>query len=413
VARPTNASWLSSEAHRALLLAEAHRLFAFYQYESIDPGGGFFELSSDGRPTGEQARHLVWTTRTVYCFSLGHLLGRPGAARLVDHGLRSLAERFHDSRHGGHFWIVDASGPTDRSKQAYGLAHLLLAGAAAALADRPGGQDLLDDAVRQLEERFWSDDVGLVVEEFDEDWSGPGLYRGANSNMHLVEGLLAAAEATGERIHVDRARRVAEGLIRDRTAANDWRVAEHYTANWEIDRNYNRDDPDNIFRPYGSIVGHWFEWARLLLQVRAAAESEGDWMLDAAVRLFRKGVDEGWDDRGGGLVYTVDFDGRPLNRERYWWPVAEAIAAAAYLERETRDPYYERWYRTFWDFADAHLIDHERGGWQHVLDADNRPTFSLYEGKVDLFHALHACLLPLLPKDELPAAALAHGRLAG
>jgi mannose/cellobiose epimerase-like protein (N-acyl-D-glucosamine 2-epimerase family) len=403
-------SWLANEAHRSLLVSEAQRLLAFYQYRSIDPSCGFFELRADGSPSAERSRHLVWTTRMVYCFSLGALLGRPGAAVVVDHGLRTLAERFRDRRHGGHYWIVDASGPVDRTKQAYGLAHLLLAGAAATFADRPGGRELLDDAVGQLEERFWSEDDGLVVEEFEEDWRGPGAYRGANSNMHLVEGLLAAAEAAGEPVHVERARVVAERLIRERTAANDWRVAEHYTTDWEIDREYNRDDPENIFRPYGSIIGHWFEWARLLLQVRSAARPEGDWMVDAAERLFRKAVDEGWDGRRGGLVYTVDFGGQPLNRERYWWPVAEAIAAAAYLEHATGDAYYERWYRTFWDFADEHLVDHERGGWQHTLDAENRPTFSVYEGKVDVFHALHAYLLPLLPKDELPAAALAHGR---
>lgn len=405
-----DSSWLASRAHRSLLLDQAQRLLAFYQYESIDPNGGFFELDSDGRPTQEQARHLVWTTRMVYCFSLGHLLGRPGAAAVADHGLQTLADRFRDPQHGGHWWIVDAEVPRDRTKQAYGLAHVLLAGAAAATAERPAGRQLLDDALGQLDGRFWSERDGLVVEEFDEDWGGPHPYRGANSNMHLVEGLLAAADATDDPIHIERACRIAEGLIRERTAGNDWRVAEHYTAEWEIDRDYHRDDPDNIFRPYGSIVGHWFEWSRLLLQVRKAAGAEADWMLSAATQLFRKGVAEGWDVEHGGLVYTVDSGGQPLNRDRYWWPVAEAIAAAAFLEQETHDPFYELWYRTFWDFADQHLIDHRRGGWQHMLDPENRPIFTLYKGKVDLFHALHACLLPLLPKDELPAKALAHGR---
>ena len=320
--------------------------------------------------------------------------------------MRTLADQFRDRRHGGYWWIVDADGPRDRTKQAYGLAHVLLAGAAAATAERPGGRQLLDDALGQLDDRFWSERDGLAVEEFDEDWSGPGPYRGANSNMHLVEGLLAAADATADPIQLDRARRIAERLIRERTADNDWRVAEHYSAEWEIDRDYNRDDRDNVFRPYGSIVGHWFEWSRLLLQLRTAIGAEAEWMLSAAIRLFRKGVEEGWDVERGGLIYTVDFDGLPLNRGRYWWPVAEAIAAAAYLGHETHDPFFEGWYRTFWDFADQHLIDHRRGGWQHMLDPENRPIFTLYEGKVDLFHALHACLLPLLPKHELPAAAL-------
>ena len=403
--------WLQSRAHRSLLLDQAQRLLAFYQYESIDPDGGFFELGSSGRPTQEKTRHLVWTTRMVYCFSLAHLLGRPGAAVVADHGLRTLADRFRDPIHGGHWWIVDTDGPCDRTKQAYGLAHLLLAGAAATAAGRTGGRELLDNALAQLDDHFWSEQEGLVVEQFEENWDGPDPYRGANSNMHLVEGLLAAADATGDAIHVERACRIAERLIRERTADNDWRVAEHYTTKWAIDHEYNRDDRDNIFRPYGSIIGHWFEWSRLLLQVRAAVGLEADWMLDAAIRLFRKGVYEGWDVDRGGLIYTVDFDGMALNRDRYWWPVAEAIAAAAYLDHETHDPFYESWYRTFWDFADQHLIDHVRGGWQHMLDSENRPIFTLYEGKVDLFHALHACLLPLLPKDELPAKALARGRL--
>jgi sulfoquinovose isomerase len=408
---PPCASWLRSPAHRAWLLAEADRLLAFYQYSSIDERVGFHELTSAGRPSSEASRHLVWTTRMVYCFSLSHMLGRPGSSALVDHGLKSLREHFEDPRHGGHFWIVAADGALDASKQAYGMAHVILAGAAAAVAGFTGGDALLNEGIRQLDEHFWSEEDGLVREEFDASWSSPSDYRGANSNMHLVEGLIAATGATGNPLHAARARRIAEALIRERTAANAWRVAEHYRSNWDIDLDYNRDDPYNIFRPFGSIIGHWFEWSRLLLQLRCVAGNGSEWMLDASERLFHTGVAEGWDAELGGLAYTVDFEGQPLNRDRYWWPIAEAIAAAAYLSCETSDPYYEHWYRRFWDFADTYLIDHEHGGWQHVLDPQNRPTFTPYAGKVDLFHALHACLLPMLPKDETPVTALARGRL--
>jgi sulfoquinovose isomerase len=407
---PPSAVWSRSPAHRAWLRAEADRLLAFYLYRSIDPRGGFYELGTDGSPTGETSRHLVWTTRLVYCYSLAHMLGRPGSSAVVDHGLRSLRDHFEDRQNGGHFWIVDADGPVDSSKQAYGMAHVILAGAAASLAGNAEGDALLEEGLRQLEEHFWSEDDGLAVEEFDAAWNGPSDYRGANSNMHLVEALLGAAGATGDALHAERAARIAETLIHEQTAGNAWRVAEHYTSDWEIDRGYNRDDPFNIFRPFGSIVGHWFEWSRLLLHVRHAVGDPAGWMLDASTRLFRNAIDEGWDTRVGGLLYTVDFEGRPLNRDRYWWPVAEAICAAAQLGSETGDPYYQRWYRELWDFADTHLIDHRHGGWQHVLDPGNRPTFSPYAGKVDLFHALHACLLPLLPTDVLPTVALSQGR---
>ena len=407
-------SWLRSPGHTDWLLDEAHRLFAFYQYAAADPAGGFFDLDRDGRPTPEPTRRLVSSARMVYCFSLGHLLGRPGAAVLADHGIRFLTEAHRDEQNGGYFWTVGHEGPLDRSKQAYGDAHVLLAAAAAVLAERPGAEGLLADVARNVDEHFWSEEDGLLVEEFGEDWTGPSEYRGANSNMHMVEALLAAADATGDHLYRKRALRISERLIHECTAANVWRVAEHYTTTWDIDRDYNRDSPANDFRPYGSIVGHWFEWSRLLLQVRAALSSEEGWLLDAAIRLFRKGVEEGWDARVGGLLYTVDFDGRPLNRDRWWWTIAEAIGAAAYLAETTGEAFYERWYRTFWDFADSFLIDHDRGGWHHVLDHDNRPKHEPYARgkKIDLYHSLHACLLPLLPKDESPALALAHGRWA-
>jgi len=404
-------SWLGSAGHRSWLMTQADSLFRFYERASIDPRGGFYELTTNGRPSLETTRHLVWTARLVYCFSLADMLGRPGASVIVRHGLESLERQFKDKEYGGHFWITDATGPVDTSKQAYGIAHVILAGAAATRAGYDDGRLLLAKGLAELDAHFWREDDGLVVEEFQRDWVGPSRYRGANSNMHLVEALLNATAATGELSHSLRALKIADGIIRVRTQANEWRIAEHYTDDWLIDRAYNSHDPDNIFRPFGSIIGHWFEWSRLLLQAGALIGDDASWTSVAAENLFRMAVEEGWDNVHGGLIYTVDFEGRPLNRDRYWWPIAEGICAAAYLAEATNDRQYERWYRTFWDFAATHLIDHARGGWQHVLDPQNDPKFSPYAGKVDIFHALHACLLPLLPKDQIPITALAAGAI--
>jgi sulfoquinovose isomerase len=61
----------------------------------------------------------------------------------------------------------------------------------------------------------------------------------------------------------------------------------------------NSENPDELFRPYGSLVGHWFEWARLITQLHATRAGE-PWMLDAAKSLFSRGIEDGWDiDRGG------------------------------------------------------------------------------------------------------------------
>ncbi|MGI8563188.1 MAG: AGE family epimerase/isomerase [Candidatus Dormibacter sp.] len=404
-----NGGWLGNPLHESWLLAEANRLLDFYQYACVDPGGGFFELDSEGVPAKVPNKEIVVSARMTYTFSLAHLMGRPGAGAVADHGIRFLLERHRDPQHGGYYWTAGADRPIDSAKQGYGHAHVLLAAATAVLADRPEGDRLLQDVTEVLDRRFWSEEEGLFVEEFPRDWAGGSGYRGQNSNMHMVEGLLAAHDATGESEYLRRALSVCRRLITEKTASNDWRLAEHYTADWEIDPDYNRDDPDHLYRPYGSIVGHWLEWARLLCQAWAATGNREAWCLESARRLFRQALSDGWNVSGEGLIYTVDFQGRPLSRDRYWWTFAEALGAAAYLADVTGVAEYERWYRTFWDFTHRHVIDHRRGGWHAVLDSDNQPKSQPWSGKPDLYHALHACLLPLLPTDRGLAVSLRQG----
>jgi mannose/cellobiose epimerase-like protein (N-acyl-D-glucosamine 2-epimerase family) len=114
----------------------------------------------------------------------------------------------------------------------------------------------------------------------------------------------------------------------------------------------------------------------------------------------------GWDDRLGGLRYTVDWDGSPANPDRYWWTLAEGIGASSYLGRLTGEPRYERWYRTFWDFASEHFVDHRRGGWYAQLDASNNRTSGPWHGKPDLYHVLQSAVLPLVAPSPSVARAL-------
>jgi len=290
---------------------------------------------------------------------------------------------------------------------------VLLAASSAILAERPGAAELLRDVWSLLETRFRSTTSGLLVEEFAEDWKGPTPYRGQNSNMHFVEALMAAGDATGDRSFLDRAAGIAAKLIGELTVSNSWRLAEHYNERWEIDKDFNRNDPENLFWPYGSIVGHWVEWARLLLQLRGALGSSPReaWMLGAARHLFALALRDGWDSEIGGFVYTVEFDGRPMNRARYWWTHAEAIGTASVLAKVTGDSSYEGWYRALWDFVDEHFVDHKRGGWYPQLDSRNAPVDAPWKGKPDLYHILQAYLMPLVPAAQGLGVSLRDGNI--
>ncbi|TNC49201.1 AGE family epimerase/isomerase [Rubellimicrobium rubrum] len=397
--------------HRRWLLTEAERLIALFQRNALNPRGGFFNLAEDGRPLSDAGpngsrRKLHETTRMVHCFAIAHQLGLPGADRMVDHGMDFLWTAHRDPREGGYVWEVDDSGPTDGTKQAYGHAFVILAASSALVVGHPDARRLLDDATGILLGRFWDDAAGATTEEYGRDWHPLGDYRGQNSNMHLTEALMAAFEATGETRWLTMAERIA-GLIIDRHArAQGWRVAEHFTDAWEVDRAY---EGDPMFRPAGTTPGHALEWSRLLVQLWQLGGQKHDWLPEAARALFLRTVEIGWDPVEGGFYYTLDWDDRPAQSDRFWWPCAEGIGAAATLAAIDPDPRFELWYRRVWDFTARCLIDHEHGGWFPELGPDLRPVSRVFVGKPDLYHALQACLIPLVP----PTGSITRGFLDG
>jgi len=388
-------------AHRLWLLDNARALFDFFQRPAFNPAGGFFSLDADARPLPPKPGHkgadrqVHATARMAHAFAIAHLLGLPGADRVVDHGVAFLWERMRDRQHGGYFWGVDDEKPTDPTKQAYGHAFVLLAASSAVCVAHPDARRLLEDVTQVLEDKFWDKAAGASREEFNPDWSPIGAYRGQNSNMHLAEALMAAFEATGERAYLDKAESIAALIIDRHARAEGWRVAEHFNEAWQVDRAY-KGDP--MFRPSGTTPGHALEWSRLLVQLWELGGRSKPWMIEAAAELFRKTVAIGWDRTLGGFYYTLDWDDQPAQTDRYWWPLAEGIGAAAALGSVDSDPSYEEWYRRIWSFLVAHVIDRVRG-WQPELDNALNPVSRVFEGRPDIYHAVQACLIPLFPVD--------------
>jgi sulfoquinovose isomerase len=400
-------TWLGTDAHARWLEGEGDRLLDFSR-RSRHPAGGFAWLDVAGDAQLDRPVELWITCRMTHVFALGSLLGRPGYGPLADHGVAALTGRFRDQVNGGWYAGVDADGPVTRGKTAYEHAFVVLAASSATCADRPGGRELLDDALGIMLERFWDDEHGMVVEEWDESFTSLDDYRGVNANMHTVEAFLAAAGALGDPSLLDKALRIVTRVVHELGPAHAWRLPEHFDTSWTPLLDYNVDAPAHPFRPYGATVGHWLEWARLALHLHAAlGPSAPSWLVDDARSLFEASIREGWAvDGEDGFVYTVDWEGRPVVRERMHWVAAEATATAAALWTATGEASYERWYRTWWDHIATAFMDHRLGSWHHELDPSNRPGGVTWRGKPDTYHAFQATLIPRLPLAPAMAAAL-------
>jgi mannose/cellobiose epimerase-like protein (N-acyl-D-glucosamine 2-epimerase family) len=354
----------------------------------------------------------LWvTTRMTYLFALGALWGRPGSAALVRHGVAAIQGTFHDDAYGGWFTSVAGGQPVDDTKNAYETAFVVLASAAALTAGERGARALLDEALAVIDRHFWSAADGLSADAANRDFSAIDPYRGANVNMHLTEAYLAAGDALDDDEYRHRALSIATRLVHGHARAHAWRLPEHYDTSWTPLPDYHHDQPRHPRQPYGVTPGHQLEWSRLLVSLESALAEPPDWLLEAAVQLFDRGITDGWDPEHGGLVYTVDRTGRPLVLDRMHWVTAEGIGAAGTLARRLGEPRYDQWYRVLWDWADEHLIDRTNGGWHHEVAESGLPSFHTWAGKPDTYHPLQATLVGRLPVVSSFARGIADGLL--
>lgn len=357
------------------------------------PAGGFGEIDNQGWLAPDAPLHALQTARMTFVFSIATLLGAADAAPLAAHGVTALTTLLRDPLDGGT--LSDPRDPT-QPKAAYLANFTALAAAAGAEAGIEGAEDLVAHAAGLLAERFWSEDEGAVIDEWERGFTRPLDYRGANVNMHAVEAFCALGAHTGARVWFERAARIANKLIGEIGRRHDWMLPEHFDARWSPRYEYNRDRPDDEFRPYGVTIGHLLEWSRLLLELQT--EVSQDWLLDASRALYRTGTAAGWEvDGRPGFVYTVDWQGAPVVHARPHWVALEAVAAAATQLQAFGDPAAASDRRRFAEYADRYLRDREFGSWHHELDRENRPVTRMWKGKPDAYHALTFLLVPELP----------------
>ncbi|CUI72152.1 AGE family epimerase/isomerase [Cognatishimia activa] len=388
----SQAHWMTPD-HQNFLVQNAKTQFDFFQ-PSLCPSGGFYTLDLTGQPLPSAVQELHTTTRLVHSFALGKLAGRNNCDNIIDQGVSYLFSHHRDAAHGGYLWALEGADIHDGRKLAYGHVFVLLAASSALAVDHPDAMALLEDVDQILEQRFWEEDHGLFCDEFNADWTPFSTYRGMNANMHGIEALLAAFEATGREKYLDRASRILHFFAHKIAPSEGWRLPEHYMENWAVDRSYSGNP---MFRPAGTTPGHSFEIARLLLQFNELCGQPNADRIATARTIAYRALEDAWNTEAGGFCYTLNFDGTPDITDRYWWPVTEAIGVLAALMKTDAAASDLEWYNRVWDFARTHFVDQENGGWFPEIDANGVPTVTQFEGKPDIYHSIQAVLFPLTP----------------
>jgi mannose/cellobiose epimerase-like protein (N-acyl-D-glucosamine 2-epimerase family) len=379
---------------REFLQAHIKSILEFYHPAIVDPAGGYFQnFLDDGSVFDADERHLVSSTRMVFNFCKAYeLFGDEEYRRRAEHGLAFVEEHHWDQTRGGYDWTLKGDQATDQTNYCYGLAFVMLMHVSAFKAKVVDTPTAIDKTFEILESRFWLDDDGLYADEASADWSNLSDYRGQNANMHTCEAMLAAFDATANERYLERAYDLAQKFAVELARKSDNLIWEHFKRDLEVDWDFNRDDPRNLYRPWGFQPGHQTEWAKLLLTLYEFRPE--DWMIERATYLFDQAIELAWDEEYGGIQYGFNPQGEICDDEKYFWVQAESFAAAARLAVATGEQTYWDWYDRIWQYADQHMIDKVYGAWFRVLDRRNNKLSdakSTAGGKCD-YHTIGACL---------------------
>ena len=400
---------INTKENREFLKASCEDLLNFgHRFPS--PNGGSYYLGDDGTPWKDRNRETWITCRMAHVYSLGLMLGHEGSGELADAALKGLKGELHDEKNGGWYAGVTPEGDIVPNKQCYAHAFVILAASSALTAGRSGAEELLDEALAVYDQYFWNEEEGLACDTWNTEFTVLDDYRGLNANMHTVEAFLAAGDVIGDKKYHIRAGRIIDHVI-GWAEDNSWRIPEHFTKEWVADLDCNRDRPDDPFKPYGATPGHGIEWARLITQWALAncgeEKEELEKYLQAAEKLYTTAIKDGWNADGApGIVYTTDWNGKAVVRDRMHWTLAEAINTSAVLYHVTGKEKYAKDYAEFMKYLDEVVMDHENGSWFHQLDETNHLKETVWPGKSDLYHALQSTLIPYHKTDTSIAPAV-------
>ena len=327
----------------------------------------------------QQARHL---------WALATWAERRGRTTEFDELARSTYEfiqrALRDPTDGELFYSVSRDGTVvDGNKilyaQAFGIYGLSTYGRVYGVEE---ATDLALGIFRSIDARAHDPTFGGYREENDPDWLTKGAPKETNTHIHLMEGLGALLDATGDRAVSDRLAELVH-LVGTKMLQPAGYVHQLFERDW------------TPIGPPLMSYGHDIEAAWLLVDAARALGRAPDTMSAAALAMGTKAIREGLDPQRGGL-FDEGVPGADVTRPlKVWWAQFEALAGLWWLYRLTGDVAYLDTFGRILDWVEGPQHDAEYGGWYFNIAPDGNPDErGDHKGEPwkTTYHALRAAL---------------------
>ena len=350
-------------------------ILPFHGHVTVDAqNGGFYGRTDNDCTTYPAApKGLVQHSRLLWTYSQAyHVFADPEYFKLACHAYAFLMAHFHDTAHGGFFWLVDAQGrPLDVRKLIYGQAFTIYG--LAEYARATGDPDALDTAValfRLVETTARDSEHGGYFDVFSRDWqvcpgenvdqaAGP-VAKTMNTHLHLLEAITNLVRTQPDeqlRLCLARLIRLHLANIVDH---NSGHLRLHFDAAWS---------PLNNRVSYGhDIEGSWLlcEAAEVLGEAALLQE-----VMAVALRIAEVTLAQGID--ASGAILEEGYLSGPTNRNCIWWVQAEGMVGFLNAYQLSGERIFLEASIRCWHFVQARLIDRQYGDWLWGVDSTGQP----------------------------------------
>lgn len=344
----------------------------FWQHLMPDQvhGGFWGAMNNDLQVTPQATKGCVLHARILWTFSTA-------AKQFADNSYSDTADdcyrffqHFFDAEHGGVYWSVQHDGsPMDTKKQVYAQAFAIY-GLAAYYRLR-----LHSDALQQaiglyhlLETHSLDNKEGGYFEAFSCPWGElPDLRlsekdanekKTMNTHLHVLEAYAALYRVWP---HPP----LLQSLLHLLQMFKTHILTPQNSMGLFFDEKWKRKDQQVSF-------GHDIE-ASWLLQEAAEATGDEDWITwskQLAVAMARQAI--AGIDRDGGMWHEMNTATGHWQKEKHWWPQAEAMVGYYNAWQNSGDEILLHQALHSWRFVQQHLLDSRTGEWYWGIDANGQ-----------------------------------------
>jgi mannobiose 2-epimerase len=361
---------------KAGILADALRveltgnILPFWENMTDDIRGGFFgRMTGEGRIDPRADKGAVLNARILWTFSAAYrVLGGERYLDMAERARDYLLARFVDEEYGGIYWTLDYAGrPLEMKKQMYAIGFAIYG--LSEFFRATGDRSALDAAVElfgSVEKHAFDPLRGGYFEAFDRMWQpledmrlslkDENMSKTMNTHLHILEPYTNLYRVWPDALLEERLR----GLL------------SVFTENMVGADGHLRLFFDEEWHPHGDIIsyGHDIEasWlmheAALVLDDSELLERVGPFVLRVA-----DAASDGLQD-DGSIIYEYDRTSGRIDRDRHWWPQAEAVVGYYNIYRHFGDgDALERAVRA-WEYISSRLVDREKGEWFWSIRSD-------------------------------------------